>query len=62
MTIEPMTTKPNIYIDPNAPTWLKRMLLEEIFRSASIVSHEEMQATIDERVADASNGVQYDTE
>jgi hypothetical protein len=42
-----MTGKPNMYINPNAPTWLKKMLPEELFPHANKVSRAEMQAKIE---------------
>lgn len=43
--------KPNIYIGPNAPTYLRDML-EEIFPDAKAVSGEEMDKKISEAIAE----------
>jgi hypothetical protein len=63
--IQAMTDKPtakrNIYINPNAPTWLKSMLLERMFRNAirdgamKVLSAGEMQAPLDEITSDTDN-------
>jgi hypothetical protein len=39
-----------VYINPKAPTWLKRMLLEQVFRDAHVVSAEKMQAKLDKAI------------
>jgi hypothetical protein len=49
MTDKP-TDKPNVYINPKAPTWLKRMLLEQVFRDANVVSAEKLQAKLDKAI------------
>jgi hypothetical protein len=49
MTDKP-TDKPNVYINPKAPTWLKRMLLEQVFRDANVVSAEKIRAKLDKAI------------
>jgi hypothetical protein len=39
--------KPNVYVNPNAPDYLKR-ILGEVVPDANVVSSEEMQAKIEE--------------
>lgn len=54
------TVKRNIYINPNAPTWLKSMLLERMFRDAihgtvKVLGAEEMQDRLHEITSDTDN-------
>jgi hypothetical protein len=55
------TVKRNIYINPNAPTWLKSMLLERMSRDAirdgtvKVLGAEEMQDRLHEITSDTDN-------
>jgi hypothetical protein len=49
--------KPNVYVNPNAPQWLKDML-NEIMPDANKVTMEEMQRKIE----DATGGINTEDE